>query len=80
MFKFFDEESFKSMYKSKIKLLFYILSAKIPGTWHSVHAEKLYRNKTVKSKLALDIFEDFDDLMNNLIPLIKGEIIEFKAW
>lgn len=78
LFKFFDKGYFKSMYKSRIKLLYYILSAKIPGTWHSVHAEKLYRNKTVEGKLALDIFEDFDDLMSNLMPLITDGIIEVK--
>ncbi len=74
LFKVFDQDIFKSMYNSRIKLLFYILTAKIPGTWHSVSVEKLYRNKTVKSKLALEIFENFDDLMGNLIPLIDGFI------
>lgn len=40
-YKFFSQDVFKSMYKSRIKLLFYILSAKILGTWHSCAVEKL---------------------------------------
>lgn len=78
VYKFFGNDIFKTMYKREIKLLFYILTAKIPGTWHSVAVEKLYRNRTVKNKLALELFEDFDDLMNNLIPLILNGIIEVK--
>lgn len=78
IFKFFSKDIFKSMYKSRIKLLFYLIGAKIPGTWHSVAVEKLYRNKTIDGKLALNFFEDFDDLMSNLIPLVNSGIIEVK--
>jgi|GEM_PF-6165319 len=78
IFKFFSKDIFKAMYKSRIKLLFYLIGAKIPGTWHSVSVEKLYRNKTVEGKVALEVFEDFNDLMSNLISLITGGIIEIK--
>jgi hypothetical protein len=78
LYKFFSKDIFKSMYKSRIKLLFYLISSKIPGTWHSVAVEKLYRNKSIGGKLALEIFKDFDDLMGNLIPLVTGGLIEIK--
>jgi hypothetical protein len=78
LYKVFKKDTFKSMYKRRINLLYYILTSKIPGTWHSIAVERLYKNKTFAGKLAIRLFEDFDDLMNNLIPLIEAGIIEVK--
>lgn len=78
LFKVFKKGVFKSMYKRRINLFYYLLTSKIPGTWHSVAAERLYQNKTFSEKLALNYFEDFDDLMDNLIPLIETGFIELK--
>jgi len=77
-FKIFKKEVFKSMYKRRINLMYYILTSKIPGTWHSIAIERLYKNKTLSDKLAIESFDDFDDLMNNFIPLIEAGIIEVR--
>lgn len=77
-YKLFQKDVFKKMYKRRINLLYYILTAKIPGEWHYVMVEKLYKNKAFMEQLAISYFDDFDDLMNNLIPLIEAQIIEVR--
>lgn len=78
LYKLFRKATFKSMYKRRINLMYYFLTSKIPGTWHSIAVERLYKNKTLSQKLAIKAFDDFEDLMSNLIPLIEDGIIEVK--
>ena len=78
LYKLFQKDVFKKMYKRRINLLYYILTAKVPGTWHFIAVEKLYKNKTFADQLAIQYFDDFDDLMTNLLPLIEANIIEVR--
>lgn len=75
LYKLFQKDVFKKMYKRRINLLYYILTSKIPGIFHSIAVERLYKNKTFANQLAIQYF---DDLMNNLIPLIEAQIVEVK--
>ncbi|MED1202589.1 hypothetical protein [Heyndrickxia acidicola] len=78
-YKVFKEDAFKKMYKRAISFFYYLLAAKVPGRWHTIAVERLYKNKTFAGNLAIEYFEDFDDLMEkNFIPLIKAGFIEVK--
>lgn len=81
LFKFFQTETFKGMYKREINFLFYILTSKLPGTFHSVEVERLYRNeinKKSKKGLLIDYFTSFEDLVSHLSSLIEKGVIEVK--
>lgn len=81
LFKFFQTETFKTMYKRDILFIFYILTSKLPGTFHRVEIERLYRNKiNKKSKrgLLIDYFTNFEDLVTHLTSLIEKGIFEVK--
>lgn len=81
LFKFFQTETFKTMYKRDINFLFYILTSKLPGTFHSVEIERLYRNeinRKSKKGLLIDYFTNFEDLVSHLSSLIEKGVIEVK--
>lgn len=78
LYKFFQSESFKSMYKRSLNFLYYILTAKLPGTLHTVAIEHLYANKSNEKNVILDYFISFEDMMKHLIQLIEYGFFEVR--
>src|SRR5699024_12792461 len=56
LYKFFQSDEFKKLYKRQLQFLFYILSAKLPGHEHSLAIEHLYQNRTNAKDVKLDFF------------------------
>ncbi|MED4454880.1 hypothetical protein [Metabacillus fastidiosus] len=71
-------EAVKSMHKRCLLLFYYFLLSEVPGTWHSIAIKRLYKNKMFADRLVIHCFTDFDNLIENLILLIKTSLIEVK--
>ncbi|WP_121616797.1 hypothetical protein [Virgibacillus halodenitrificans] len=81
LFKFFQTDIFKTMYKRDINFLFYILTTTLPGRFRRVAIERLYKNKineNSKHGLIIDYFTSFEDLVSHLTSLIEKGIIEVR--
>jgi hypothetical protein len=76
-FEFFNRKTFYTMYKRSLNFFFYILSSKVPGTYHNVAAEHLYNNKT-SNKVAVDYFQNFKDMAKHLSYQVAAGFLEVK--
>src|SRR5690625_583006 len=78
LYKFFQSDEFKKLYKRQLQFLFYILSAKLPGHEHSLAIEHLYQNRTNAKDVKLDFFISFEDMISNLLDLINKGFFEVR--
>ncbi|WP_047986081.1 hypothetical protein [Ornithinibacillus californiensis] len=78
IYNFFQSSEFKKTYKRQLLFLYYILTAKLPGTEHSVALEHLYQNRSNAKNVKLSFFISFEDMMNNLLELIEKGLFEVR--
>lgn len=70
---------FKNYTLNQKKLFLYFLSAKIPGTYHSVKIENLYNNYLHDSNSGVHYFRSYRDVINALITMVEFGHIELKV-
>src|SRR5699024_12479619 len=80
LYKFFQSDEFKKLYKRQLQFLFYILSVKLPGHEHSLSIEHLYQNRSNAKDVKLDFFISFEDMISNLLDLIYKVLFEFQLY
>lgn len=78
IYKFFTDNKFLKLYQRQLIFFYYILSAKMPGTEHSIAIEHLYKNRTNQGNVKLPIFISFEDMLKNLVKLIENGLFEVR--
>ena len=78
LYKFFTNENFLGLHKRQLIFLYYILSAKMPGTEHSIALEHLYNNRTNQRNVKLPLFISYKDMLKNLVILIENGFFEVR--
>lgn len=78
LYKFFQSDDFKKSYKRQLQFLYYILTAKLPGSEHTVAIEHLYQNRSNAKDVKLDFFISFEDMISNLLDLINKGFFEVR--
>lgn len=78
LYKFFSNKTFFGLHKRQLIFLYYILSAKMPGTEHSIALEHLYNNRTNQRNVKLPLFISYKDMLKNLVILIENGFFEVR--
>lgn len=78
IYKFFTDKKFIGLHKRQLIFLYYILSAKMPGTEHSIAIEHLYNNRTNQRNVKLPLFISYKDMLKNLVALIENGLFEVR--
>ena len=79
LFKFLTDKNFiGKLYKRQLIFLYYILTAKMPGTEHGIAIEHLYKNQTNKQNVKLPFFISFEDMVKSLVQLIERGLFEVR--
>lgn len=79
VYEFFNDEKFKKKYKRSLNFFYYILTAKLPGKFHTVAAELLYNNAMNKDEVIIDYFQDFNDMNHTLSSLVSDGFLEVQV-
>ncbi|GAB6501227.1 hypothetical protein [Bacillus cereus] len=74
LYKFFQKDAFKKLYKRALQFIFYILTSQLPGEWHRFAIERGYITAT--NNPILRYFYNFKDFLNILVSLIENGLIE----
>ncbi|MGY0694069.1 hypothetical protein ACW2QC_15025 [Virgibacillus sp. FSP13] len=78
LYKFFTDKKFFRLHQRQLLFLYYILSAKMPGTEHSIAIEHLYSNRTNQENVKMPFFISFEDMLTNLVKLIEAGFFEVR--
>ena len=77
-YDFLSDTPFTTAYKREINFFYYILASQLPGRYHTVAAERLYKNKMNEDELIINYFQDFEDLANVLSKWISYGFLEVR--
>lgn len=78
VYDFFNHDAFKKHYKRSLNFFYYILTSKLPGKFHTIAAERLYKNSLNEDNLVIDYFQDFNDMVTHVSKWVSEGYLEVK--
>jgi hypothetical protein len=78
LYEFMEDERFTGLYKRDLSFFYYISTRQLPGNFHTIAAELLYKNEINRNEIKFEQFQDFKDMAEHISNIVAKGFLEIK--